>query len=928
MIETVELPPGQKIKTVELPPDRQRPTVEPLDARLLDDAAKSIQKAFDDLLSQDSVLLEILKKIQAANVRMAVFGGWARDRLLEVLQGKKVTSRDIDFVVETDRPIGEFFPEDARENTFGGVGIDGKVMPLEAWALHTTFLIRRNKLQAEFSSLPETADYNINAILFFPAQCNGNASLLDLGAGSALKSRSLDFMANSVAQPRLQAARAVILATKLDLQPTEVVCDFVQDVCEDGDAAKEVQVAIRTYCPPEYVSHALELLAQIRQGNLGGRPKTDYFFHCWGVFEGGGVRAAAHAGAFTAAKRAGVRFGRVAGTSGGSIVAALVAAGSTPAYLRKHLEELDFESLLDKPSESDIFFESNLPLWVRLLRRFTCGRVRKVADIATYGGLYNSERLGDWVEKCLVELVRPKEPQNKRPVFFSELPTPLYIVATDLTSGQPKVWSNETTGEESVALAVRHSCTIPFFFQPAKAGSTIFLDGGAISNLPAFVLNKLSGATGERDVLSRILAFRLVEEVSGNKPVRDLLDFGKRLSAVVIDSASEIQLQLQPNVYPIPIKTGAIRSTDFDLVDEANKRFLYGRGVRDVRAFFKAESLTATRGDATAHEFQGFDEKMLLLVRQMRSCKRHFIAMGQDTYWLDHVFPSLLLLARQEVTVTVVVSAINPSDPVNYQQESRRRRLLTLLGAKVTEQSVPILLNGFGFDLGTSQASTILTYLPDKSLNSSGYEHEKVRLYTADSDPVILDILAAQVRSHTEAAIPPGLELEYATCSEQKLFERLRLIHTYKHAKISMQRIPVSREILVMQRRIKEYKALQIRYLASDLTAEGRGLFGPLQVTLMDGKSSIVTPPVLEKHSGSLIVIEGNARLFHCFTNGIEEVDVVLIEGVTDQLPSDGRHSLGNLRLVSSTVSVLNNYDNYKQSLYRHIERDVHATYE
>ncbi|MBL8315062.1 MAG: patatin-like phospholipase family protein [Rubrivivax sp.] len=64
---------------------------------------------------------------------------------------------------------------------------------------------------------------------------------------------------------------------------------------------------------------------------------TSYFAHCWGVFEGGGVRAAAHAGAFAAAKSAGVTFGRVAGTSGGSIVAALVAAGATPQVLTEEL---------------------------------------------------------------------------------------------------------------------------------------------------------------------------------------------------------------------------------------------------------------------------------------------------------------------------------------------------------------------------------------------------------------------------------------------------------------------------------------------------------------------------------------------------------------------------------------------------------------
>jgi predicted acylesterase/phospholipase RssA len=916
------------IETVDLPPDRQRPSLEPLDAHTLDIAAQAMQQAFDALLSQDTTLSEILNRISSADVKMAVFGGWARDRLIEVLQGRKVFSRDIDFVVDSARPIAEFFPKGAPENPFGGVGVTGKVMPLEAWNLHNTFLFKRRKQQATFAALPATADYDVNAILFFPSQCNGKPSLLDVGAGNALKSGRLDFMADEVAQPEIQAARAVILATKLELQPSEAVCDFVQDVCEEGKTAKEVQTAVDTYCPPELRARAQRLLSQIRQGSMGGRPKTEFFFHCWGVFEGGGVRAAAHAGAYAAAKRAGVTFGRVAGTSGGSIVAALVAAGAPPSYLRRHLQELDFLPLLDKPSKKNSFFEKKLPLWARLLRLLTWGYVRKAADVATYGGLHGSERLGEWIEQRLVELLRGENPTNKKPVLFSELPIPLYVVATDFSNGQPKVWSHATTGEESVALAVRHSCSIPFFFQPARAGSSIFLDGGAVANLPAYVLNKQSGTDGERDVLSRILAFRLVENDTGSKPVRDLLDFGRRLSTAVIDSASEIQLQLQPNVYSVTIKTGSIQSTDFDRVNVESKRFLYRQGVNGVREFIKKERLNALRGDATAQEFHGFDEKMLLLVRQMRSCKGTFLAMGPDTYWLDHVFPSLLLLARRGVAVTAVVSPVSLLPPKFHQQEARRRQLLRLLGVTVTETSERLPFKGFAFDLGTNRASTILTYLSEDGRTNSQYEDEKVRLYTADSDPVVLDMLAEQVSARTEAAVPSLLELQYAPCAEQKLIDRLRRVPAYERASIRMQSVQVTRDILVMQKRIKEFKALQIRSFMSDLADCGRSFFGSMQVQLAGASSSIVTPPVLERHSGALVLIEGNTRLHHCFTNGIDEIEAVVIEGVTDSLPSDGRFSLSNLRLVSSTIPILDNYQNYKESEYRHIEHAVHESYD
>ena len=257
-------------------------------------------------------------------------------------------------------------------------------------------------------------------------------------------------MADVVAQPKIQAARAVILATRLDLQPSEAVCDFVQDVCEKRETARDVERALDLYCPDSLKESARGLLERIRQGGLGGRPKSELFVHCWGVFEGGGVRAAAHAGGFAAAKRAGITFGKVAGTSGGSIVAALVAAGATPGYLRQHLQELDFVPLLDQPNTEETFFTTRLPLWARTLRLMTWGRFRTLADIAKYGGLHNSASLGNWIESRLVELVRPKGSSSKVPVLFSELPIPLHVVATDFSTGKPKIWSPETTGDESV----------------------------------------------------------------------------------------------------------------------------------------------------------------------------------------------------------------------------------------------------------------------------------------------------------------------------------------------------------------------------------------------------------------------------------------------------------------------------------------------
>src|ERR671938_1325828 len=67
-----------------------------------------------------------------------------------------------------------------------------------------------------------------------------------------------------------------------------------------------------------------------------------------GVFEGGGVKAIALAGAVAAAEEAGVQeWVNVAGTSAGAIVASLLAVGYTADELRAALQQTDFRRFAD-----------------------------------------------------------------------------------------------------------------------------------------------------------------------------------------------------------------------------------------------------------------------------------------------------------------------------------------------------------------------------------------------------------------------------------------------------------------------------------------------------------------------------------------------------------------------------------------------------
>jgi len=68
--------------------------------------------------------------------------------------------------------------------------------------------------------------------------------------------------------------------------------------------------------------------------------RTKNFQNCLGVFQGGGCKGIAFAGAYEEAVNRGVFFSEIVGTSAGSILAAFVGAGAEPAQLNKIIENV------------------------------------------------------------------------------------------------------------------------------------------------------------------------------------------------------------------------------------------------------------------------------------------------------------------------------------------------------------------------------------------------------------------------------------------------------------------------------------------------------------------------------------------------------------------------------------------------------------
>lgn len=148
---------------------------------------------------------------------------------------------------------------------------------------------------------------------------------------------------------------------------------------------------------------------------------------------GGGARGYAHIGVVRVLEREGFRPSAIAGTSMGSIVAAVFAAGRLADEVQQILSQMSFWRLLD---------------------------LNPLSDMLNFS-----------------ELVRFLEPYVPRQI--EDFPIPLGITATDLVTGTEVYFR-----QGDVFQAIRASIAYPGVINPIWVGEQLLADGGILNQIP------------------------------------------------------------------------------------------------------------------------------------------------------------------------------------------------------------------------------------------------------------------------------------------------------------------------------------------------------------------------------------------------------------------------------------------------------------
>jgi NTE family protein len=229
------------------------------------------------------------------------------------------------------------------------------------------------------------------------------------------------------------------------------------------------------------------------------------------VLGGGAVRGIAHIGVLQALHDNNIPIHSIAGTSAGSIVGGLFAAGLQPNKIAALLKSLSWSD----------FAKIQLPKQ----------------------GLASSEP----IENLIIN--------NVGDLTFSDLKIPLTVMATDILSGE-SVLLNEPTMK--IGKAIRASASFPGVFSPTKLNDRHLCDGGASANLPINVARKMGA--------NFIIACDVIPKINLDSIPDNMISLTSRSLDILLNSITN-QKNEKANILLNPV-TKDINSFQLNKADE------------------------------------------------------------------------------------------------------------------------------------------------------------------------------------------------------------------------------------------------------------------------------------------------------------------------------------------------------------------------
>ncbi|MGW0227494.1 patatin-like phospholipase family protein [Actinopolymorpha singaporensis] len=343
-----------------------------------------------------------------------------------------------------------------------------------------------------------------------------------------------------------------------------------------------------------------------RTGKAAGTRPADL------VLEGGGVKGIGLVGAVGTFAKSGYDFRRIAGTSAGALVGAVLAglqvAGEPLDRLEEIARTLDYRKFRDRGRVGGVVGG--------VADRVGLGLLVDGMSLAVESGLFEGKYLHDWIAGVLKDLgVKTFGDLRLPPDPGSDLPPGhryrLVVLASDVSRQRAArlPWDYPEYGldpdEQPVADAVRASASIPYFFEPYTlragranaaraaiagrtpgAGDATLIDGGLLWNFPITIFDRTDGRPPRWPTFGVRLSTQ-PGPVARSHPVRGPVALTAALVETLLQ-AHNLELAQQPCslIRTTFVDSSAVSAVDFDVTTEQQDALL-AEGSQAAREFLR-----------------------------------------------------------------------------------------------------------------------------------------------------------------------------------------------------------------------------------------------------------------------------------------------------------------------------------------------------
>ena len=335
------------------------------------------------------------------------------------------------------------------------------------------------------------------------------------------------------------------------------------------------------------------------------------------VMSGGGAKGLYHIGVLEALEECGVPIDCVAGTSMGSIIAAMYAAGYSPAEMRAIVSSGVVREWVSGRIDPNRYLDyyrqvGSNPSFLSL-RIDVEGPAGKRFRVPT--NLVSSTQ----IDMALTELFAPATAAADGD--FDRLMVPFLCVASDMNHRRPVVLRRGELSE-----AVRSSMSIPLVFKPVEADSMLLYDGGIYDNFP---WKPLDATFGPDFIVGSVCT-------SGNTPPSG--------DSNIMDQAFMLAMQETDYTLPEGRSVTIRRAVDAGMLDFDRAEAIMDSGYEDAMAAMPEilRQVAARRGEtdyaARRAAFRGKcpplifnDYRLEGLTRTQRAYIRDFVQVDRRT---------------------------------------------------------------------------------------------------------------------------------------------------------------------------------------------------------------------------------------------------------------------------------------------------------